>query len=288
MLLTSFVLAVVPQSPSAALSRDLAAILRAEPACVAVLDHAKAHRLQVLLAEPVEGEHGVVTLHRSRLGDPAQYFYPASAIKLCGAVAVLLTLNEHNRRHGTALGLSSKLVIEPRFAGDQRIEADPSNVVDGTLTVAHMLRKLLLVSDNAAFNHCFDLCGQDGLNRAMWNAGLPSVRVTAFANYTRGPFGLNVQQRWHNSTRRSSDPAQVWAVGRVPSFYTTDLTATYNLAMFGGNNQFFVTAQNLFDKKPPAHGGTGGAASVPGLFLATTNGDDFIGRYFTFGFRFRH
>jgi hypothetical protein len=177
MLLTSLVLAVVPQSPPSAPSRDLAAILRAEPACVAVLDQAKAHRLQVLLAEPVEGEHGVVTLHRSKLGDPAQYFYPASAIKLCGAVAVLLTLNEHNRRHGTALGLSSKLVIEPRFAGDQRIEADPSNVVDGTLTVAHMLRKLLLVSDNAAFNHCFDLCGQDGLNRAMWNAGLPSVRL---------------------------------------------------------------------------------------------------------------
>ena len=129
--------------------------------------------------------------------------------------------------------------------------------------------------------------GSPELN-AAGAAGLPSVRVTAFANYTRGPFGLNVQQRWHNSTRRSSDPAQVWAVGRVPSFYTTDLTATYNLAMFGGNNQFFVTAQNLFDKKPPAHGGTGGAASVPGLFLATTNGDDFIGRYFTFGFRFRH
>ncbi len=171
-----FVLA--PQTPPPAEApRDLAALLRAEPACAAVLEHAKEHRLQVLLAEPVESENHVVSLRRSQLGDPAQYFYPASAIKLCGAVALLLRLNDHNREHGTALGLSSKLVIEPRFPGDQRIDADASNVVDGTLTVAHLLRKLLLVSDNAAFNHCYEVCGQDGINRAMWEAGFASTRI---------------------------------------------------------------------------------------------------------------
>jgi len=176
MLFATLLFSVVPQGPQAA-ARDLDSILRAEPACAAVLQQQKEHRLQVLLAEPVVQPDGTVTLQRSRLGDPAQYFYPASSIKLCGAVAVLLALNEHNRTHGTALGLSSRLVIEPRFAGDQRIDADPGNVVDGSLTIEHALRKLFLVSDNAAYNHCFDLVGQDGVNRAMWDAGFASVRL---------------------------------------------------------------------------------------------------------------
>lgn len=167
-----------PQSPpTAAAPRDLAALLRAEPACRDVLAQAGAHRLQILLAEPVVRADGSIALQRTVLGDPRQYFYPASSIKLCGAVAMLQRLNEHNRVHGTALGLDSPLVVEPRFTGDAREDRDASNVVDGVLTVRHALRKLLLVSDNAAYNHCFDLCGQDGLNQAMWAAGLPSVRL---------------------------------------------------------------------------------------------------------------
>jgi len=40
-----------------------------------------------------------------------------------------------------------------------------------------VLKKLFLVSDNAAYNHCFEIAGPDGLNRAMWDAGFASVRL---------------------------------------------------------------------------------------------------------------
>lgn len=181
MLTAALVLTFAPQSPPASApsptARDLVAILRTEPACAAVLDHANEHRLQVLLAEIVASNENVFGLARSQLGDPAQYFYPASSIKLCGAVAALLALNAHNRAHGTSLGLASSLVIEPRFPDDERVAADPGNVAGGTLTVEHALRKLFLASDNAAYNHCFDLVGQDGLNHAMWDGGYTSVRL---------------------------------------------------------------------------------------------------------------
>lgn len=178
-----------PQGPAAEAPppRDLAALLAAEPACRAVLERRQELRLQVQLAEPFERRDGSLALRRSTLGDPQQYFYPASAIKLCGAVAALLQLNEHNRVHGTALGLDSTLRIEPRFAGDRLVDADASNVVDGRLTVRHALRKLLLVSDNAAYNHCFDLCGQQGLNAAMWHGGFASVRLWHRLSEERGP-----------------------------------------------------------------------------------------------------
>ncbi len=182
-MLLAVALSVLPQGPAsvetagAPRPRDLEALLRTAPRCAAMLDDARTHRLQVLLAEPYERADGTIALAHSRLGDPDRYFYPASSIKLCGAVALLTTLNAHNLEHGTALGLDSRLVIEPRFDGDERVERDDSNVVDGTLTVAHALRKLFLVSDNQAYNHCLEVTGQDGVNRAMWRAGFASARL---------------------------------------------------------------------------------------------------------------
>ena len=67
----------LPQSPAPAPSvapspspRDLAAILRTEPACVAVLDRAKEHRLQIVLAEFADPLAKQPKLRKSPLGDP--------------------------------------------------------------------------------------------------------------------------------------------------------------------------------------------------------------------------
>ena len=132
-----------------------------------------------------------------------------------------------------------------------------------------------------------NLPGTARLN-AAGNAGLPSQRVNLSAKYTQGPFAIDVGQRWHNSTGRSSNKDEVWAIGDVPAFWTTDLNIAYNTQFMGAENQLFFSVQNLWDKEPPPHGNTGGSASVPGLFLATTNGDDIMGRYFTAGFRMRY
>lgn len=118
-------------------------------------------------------------------------------------------------------------------------------------------------------------------------AGLPSVRAVLNAQYIRGPFRFDWLQRYVNSTRRDADPVQVWAEPPVPARTYTDLTASYDIKAFGGTNEVFVNIQNLFNTAPAVHGNTGGSSTVPGLFLATTNGHDIIGRYFTVGFRSR-
>lgn len=187
---------LVAQAP-----RDLEALLRHDPVrCGAVLAAAREHRLQILLAEPVQRADGRLELVRSRFGDPRQYFYPASSIKLCGAVAALLELNGLNARLGTSHGFASALTIEPRFPGDVRIDADPTDVDGGRLTIGHALRKLCLVSDNAAYNHCVELLGQRGLNEAMWAGGFTSVRLwhrlsesrTAAENAVTRPISLQL------------------------------------------------------------------------------------------------
>ena len=118
-------------------------------------------------------------------------------------------------------------------------------------------------------------------------AGLPSIRVNLQAQYVQGPFRFDILQRYHNSTRRAADPTQVWAVGRVAARAYTDVTFAYDVKVLGGTSQLFVNVQNVLNTAPAVHGATGGSSSVPGLFLATTNGDDIIGRYFTTGFRYK-
>jgi hypothetical protein len=57
---------------------------------------------------------------------------------------------------------------------------DPSNLTGAapcTITVAHEIRKLFLVSDNRSFNRLFDLVGRSALNRMLWDAGLASARL---------------------------------------------------------------------------------------------------------------
>ena len=189
MLLVALVLSVLPQSlPTAAEPRDLAAILRSDPERLGkILENGRAHRLQILVAEPTQKADGSLELRRSRLGEPKQYFYPASSIKLCGAVAALLEINARNRRDGTAYGLTSELTIHPRFPGDEVVGRDETNLEGARLTLAHDLRKLFLVSDNAAFNHCFEIVGQRGLNEAMWAGGFTSVRIWHRLSEPRSP-----------------------------------------------------------------------------------------------------
>ncbi|MFN9332895.1 MAG: serine hydrolase [Planctomycetota bacterium] len=185
----------LPQSPAPAPApsvapspapRDLAAILRTEPACVAVLDRAKEHRLQIVLAEFADPLAKQPKLVKSRLGDPQQYFYPASAIKLCAAVGALLALQDAAVRD-PSVTLDAPVVIGARFAGDKAIAADATDVDGGPLTFRHLLRKLVLVSDNAAHNHCVELLGPDGLNRRRWEAGFASARLWHRLSEARTP-----------------------------------------------------------------------------------------------------
>ncbi|MEN9813913.1 MAG: hypothetical protein RL479_2599 [Verrucomicrobiota bacterium] len=87
--------------------RDLAALFAANAERLGpVLRDPAAHRVQVLLAEPVRLPDGTFGVRRSAFGDPAKYFYPASTVKLSAAVAALLELNARNARDGTAWGLA--------------------------------------------------------------------------------------------------------------------------------------------------------------------------------------
>ena len=72
----------------------------------------------------------------------AEYFYPASAIKLCAAVAGLQTIGQLQIQAPESDLLDVPLEIAPLFPGDAAQTNDVSNLAGGHITVAQELREL--------------------------------------------------------------------------------------------------------------------------------------------------
>lgn len=144
----------------------------------AVLARPETYRVQLLVSEVIESKAGKPGLRRHGYRVDAEYFYPASSIKLCAAVAALQAIEALQVTHHTHGLVDAPIEIEPLFEGDPRQAHDPDGFTpptDHPITLRRELRKLALVSDNQAYNRLFDLVGHEDLNRRMHALGLTSV-----------------------------------------------------------------------------------------------------------------
>jgi hypothetical protein len=105
--------------------------------------------------------------------DPANYFYPASTVKLPTA---LLALEKVRRLNTTGLLPTSTMITEAGFSGQSAVYNDPSTP-DGRPNIAHYVKKILLVSDNDAFNRLYEFLGQANLNTSLHMMGYDSVQI---------------------------------------------------------------------------------------------------------------
>ena len=158
--------------------------LLSDPRLSPVLSDPARFRAQVLLTEVVETSgagteacpsRGHTRLRRHAFRADAEYFYPASTVKLFGAIAACVALRELARAH-PGLDKDTPLAFGacPREADETETETE-----NEVTTLRSELAKLFLTSDNRAFNRCFDLCGPSGIRR--WTARhLPGedVRIT--------------------------------------------------------------------------------------------------------------
>ncbi len=150
-----------------------------------VLSSPESFRAQVLISDVVTNRSGVAELKRYGYRVGAEYFYPASAVKLCAAVAALQAI-ERLQPASLATDLADvPMEIALLFPGDAPQVTDASNVQGGCITVAHEMRKIALVSDNQAFNRLYDLVGHEQLNRAMHDLGLRSLVINHRLSETR-------------------------------------------------------------------------------------------------------
>ncbi|MDB5268081.1 MAG: hypothetical protein JWP58_1121 [Hymenobacter sp.] len=106
---------------------------------------------------------------------PRAYFYPASAVKLAAAALALQKMRDLNAPY-PALGPDAPMLTDSAFAGQTRARRDTSSA-SGRPTLAHYVRKALLVSDNDAFNRLYEFVGPQELNRELARLGLRHSRL---------------------------------------------------------------------------------------------------------------
>jgi hypothetical protein len=112
------------------------------------------------------------TSHAYRV-DRGQYFYPASAIKFPAAVLALEKLNE---LAVPGLTRDTPLRIDSAYHKQIAKETD-STSASGLPSLGHYIKKLLVVSDNDAYNRCYEFLGQEYLNDNLQAKGFADSRI---------------------------------------------------------------------------------------------------------------
>ncbi|MBE7178158.1 MAG: serine hydrolase [Mucilaginibacter polytrichastri] len=105
--------------------------------------------------------------------NPEHYFYPASTVKLPTAIFALEKIND---LHIAGLDKHTAMYTDSAFAGQTRVNAD-STAANGQPSVAHYIRKILLTSDNDAFNRLFEFVDRAEINAKLRKYGCADSRI---------------------------------------------------------------------------------------------------------------
>jgi hypothetical protein len=137
-----------------------------------ILKNQEKYKVQILYTRIDRNRKNVphFTTHGYRVRSD-DYFYPASTVKL---PAVALAFEKLNR-----LGIDK---YTPMFTGAARSEqttvSRDSSSEDGLPSVAHYAKKILLASDNDAFNRLYEFIGQEEFNDSLRKRGYKNTRIT--------------------------------------------------------------------------------------------------------------
>ena len=101
------------------------------------------------------------------------YFYPASTVKLPVALLALQKLHELNI---PGLDMNTTMITETDYSGQTPVYNDPTTE-DGRPTITNYIKKILLVSDNDAFNRLYEFLGQEYINNTLHKMGYDDAQI---------------------------------------------------------------------------------------------------------------
>lgn len=104
---------------------------------------------------------------------PKRYFYPASTVKLAAVIFALEKVNSLKRK-----GVNANLIMvtDSSFKGQTKVTTDESSE-NGKPSIAHYIKKILLTSDNDAYNRLFEFVGRAEMNAKLKKYGLTESRI---------------------------------------------------------------------------------------------------------------
>lgn len=148
-------------------------LLRSQPERFAtVMQEPDKYRIQVIYTQiDRDAENRPTFTTYSYRVNTGEYFYPASTVKLPTALLALEKIN----------GLDGVDRDTPMLTGTSAEFQTPATAdmssPTGLPSIGHYIRKILLVSDNDAFNRIYEFLGQEPLNEAMRSRGFSDTRI---------------------------------------------------------------------------------------------------------------
>jgi hypothetical protein len=139
-----------------------------------ILNHPTHNEVQILYTQIDRDENNVphFTSYSYRLNSN-HYFYPASTVKLPTAIFTLEKLNELNIAD---LNEKSIMITDSAFAGQTKVTKD-STSKSGLPSIENYIKKILLVSDNDAYNRLYEFVGREEINTKLKKYGLNGTRI---------------------------------------------------------------------------------------------------------------
>jgi hypothetical protein len=152
----------------------LADFLKGKPGMDSVLARKDELGIQILYTRIDRDKKGRPSLtHHSYGINNDQYFYPASTVKFPIAILALQKLNELNI---AGLNMNTTMITGADGPKQTAVNNDPS-AADGRPSIAHYIKKILLVSDNDAFNRLYEFLGQEYINKSLHEMGYNDIQI---------------------------------------------------------------------------------------------------------------
>jgi hypothetical protein len=105
--------------------------------------------------------------------NPENYFYPASTIKFPASILALQRLNELKEK---GIDKNTTMLTGQAYSGQTAVLNDPTTP-DGKPSIAHYIKKILMVSDNDAFNRLYEFLGPQYINEQLHKKGYPTAEL---------------------------------------------------------------------------------------------------------------
>ena len=163
------------------------------PVVQQVLQQPQTYRLQVIYTQinrNAKNEPSFTNYYFNH--DPQLYFNPASMVKLPLAI---LSLEKLNTLHSKGIDKYTTLQFDSSQPWQQPLYKD-STAPGEKPTIAHFIKRALLISENDPYNRMYQFVGQQQTNRRLHGMGYKNTRIT------RQFAGLTTEQNRHTPAVR--------------------------------------------------------------------------------------
>lgn len=139
-----------------------------------VTENKSQYRLQIIYTQINRDKHNKPSFRNFYYNyDSLLYFNPASTVKLPAAILALQKLNEINRKD---INKYTAICFDSSFPAQTKAHNDTTSE-NGLASIAHYIKRALLISENEPYNRLYQFLGQQYFNRELHKKGYKDARI---------------------------------------------------------------------------------------------------------------